>query len=817
MPRRRPLPAVASCPSNNLEEPPWFAAHRRPRAPVPRAARPHARQLEPALRHAQGHRGRRRRRRVLRVLPALGAEHRVRLRPPRRPPGRHRRQPAPGAGRRARHRVAPRRRARFVRTCDAFNIPLVTFVDVPGFLPGVDQEYGGIIRHGAKLLYAYCEATVPRIQIITRKAYGGAYVVMNSKSIGADLAFAWPSAELAVMGPQGAVEIVYRRELPDADDPVARRSRAGRRVHRALRQPLRGRRAGLRRRRHRPGRDPAQAHRRPRDAALQARGAPEAQARQRPLCSGRSARRRPRRSWRPSWPRSRWCGPGRGGRRRPVASRRPGWRFSAGGGRSPVPPIRGQRPDGHGRADHRRRRRGRRPSTGRGPHATTGSSPDTDYELDGLDVPHAARPRASGWPPSPPSTTSTSARPSAASSRGYDGRPDPSGRAGRGALPRGDEPGRHRRDRRPSSPTSSWPRATSPPTAPRRSTSRSSPATAPRSATACTTCAGNHDAYYGETFAADAPVEVELPGVALAVLDTVDPDRTRPGQVSAEQLEWLDELGAPSRPAGAGLRPPPRVEPRARHTAPTTYFGINPDDSEALVEVFARRPALVGYFAGHTHRNRVRRFPATGDVPWVEVACVKDFPGAWAEYRVFEGGILQVHRRISAPEALAWTEQDPGHVRRRSTPTTPSARSTTAASSSAPADRSASGGGRRLGSGRRPDRRQEDPADGSSWVEDRGGIDRARAGTHRVQQGGRRQRPGGRRLRRGRGDAEQRRRRGGRLRRGPRLRADRQVRRRTTGTTPAPPSSPPRATSAARARSSRTTSACRTRSRLRST
>jgi acetyl-CoA carboxylase carboxyltransferase component len=113
---------------------------------------------------------------------------------------------------------------RFVRTCDAFNIPLVTFVDVPGFLPGTDQEYGGIIRHGSKLLYAYCESTVPRIQVITRKAYGGAYVVMNSKSIGADLAFAWPSAELAVMGPQPAVEILYRRELAEADDPVARRT-----------------------------------------------------------------------------------------------------------------------------------------------------------------------------------------------------------------------------------------------------------------------------------------------------------------------------------------------------------------------------------------------------------------------------------------------------------------------------------------------------------------------------------------------------------------------------------------------------------------
>jgi acetyl-CoA carboxylase carboxyltransferase component len=119
---------------------------------------------------------------------------------------------------------ASEKAARFVRTCDAFNIPLVTFVDVPGFQPGTDQEYGGIIRHGAKLLYAYCESTVPRVQIITRKAYGGAYVVMNSKSIGADLAFAWPSAEMAVMGPAGAVAIVFRKELEAADDPVARRA-----------------------------------------------------------------------------------------------------------------------------------------------------------------------------------------------------------------------------------------------------------------------------------------------------------------------------------------------------------------------------------------------------------------------------------------------------------------------------------------------------------------------------------------------------------------------------------------------------------------
>jgi propionyl-CoA carboxylase beta chain len=109
--------------------------------------------------------------------------------------------------------------ARFVRTCDAFNIPLVTFVDVPGYMPGTEQEYRGIIRHGAKLLYAFCEATVPRISVVIRKAYGGAYVVMNSKSIGADLAYAWPTAELAVMGAGGAVEIVHRRDLLASDDP----------------------------------------------------------------------------------------------------------------------------------------------------------------------------------------------------------------------------------------------------------------------------------------------------------------------------------------------------------------------------------------------------------------------------------------------------------------------------------------------------------------------------------------------------------------------------------------------------------------------
>ena len=111
--------------------------------------------------------------------------------------------------------------ARFIRFCDAFNLPLVTFEDVPGFLPGVAQEHGGIIRHGAKLLYAYCEATVPKLTVITRKAYGGAYDVMSSKHIGGDLNLAWPTAEIAVMGPKGAVEILFKREIAEAADPAA--------------------------------------------------------------------------------------------------------------------------------------------------------------------------------------------------------------------------------------------------------------------------------------------------------------------------------------------------------------------------------------------------------------------------------------------------------------------------------------------------------------------------------------------------------------------------------------------------------------------
>ncbi|MCZ6794634.1 MAG: methylmalonyl-CoA carboxyltransferase, partial [Planctomycetota bacterium] len=115
--------------------------------------------------------------------------------------------------------------ARFIRFCDCFNIPVITFVDVPGFLPGTQQEHHGIIKHGAKLLYAYCEATVPKITVITRKAYGGAYDVMASKHIRGDMNFAWPSAEIAVMGAEGAVEIIFRKEIRAAEDPESERER----------------------------------------------------------------------------------------------------------------------------------------------------------------------------------------------------------------------------------------------------------------------------------------------------------------------------------------------------------------------------------------------------------------------------------------------------------------------------------------------------------------------------------------------------------------------------------------------------------------
>ena len=144
--------------------------------------------------------------------------------------------------------------SRFIRFCNAFNIPLVTFVDVPGFLPGVQQEYGGIIRHGAKLLFAYSAATVPKIQVILRKSYGGAHVAMGSRDLGADCVLAWPTAEIAVMGAEGAVEIVFRKEMQEAEDKAAKPRRADRAVSHDVRLALRRRGTAAGRRHHRAGR-----------------------------------------------------------------------------------------------------------------------------------------------------------------------------------------------------------------------------------------------------------------------------------------------------------------------------------------------------------------------------------------------------------------------------------------------------------------------------------------------------------------------------------------------------------------------------------
>jgi hypothetical protein len=160
--------------------------------------------------------------------------------------------------------------------------PLLTFTDVPGFLPGTNQEWGGIIRHGAKLLYAFTEATVPKITVITRKAYGGAYDVMASKHLLADFNFAWPSAEVAVMGPEGAVNIIYRRDLAGSPTPEERRQKLIDDYKARFANPYCGGRARLRRRRPRPARDAPEGHHGARDAAHQARAGAEAKARQHP-------------------------------------------------------------------------------------------------------------------------------------------------------------------------------------------------------------------------------------------------------------------------------------------------------------------------------------------------------------------------------------------------------------------------------------------------------------------------------------------------------------------------------------------------------
>jgi len=169
---------------------------------------------------------------------------------------------------------------------------------------------------------------------------------------------------------------------------------------------------------------------------------------------------------------------------------------------------------------------------------------------------------------------------------------------------------------------------------------------------------GNHDAMVTETIAATGPFAVELEGVTLAVLDTVRPGTDR-GRVPRLQLEWLDALARDSAKPVLVFGHHHPWDPSSTERS-ETYFGVNPDDSDALCAVIARREAIAGYFAGHTHRTRTRRFAAARNVPIVEIACVKDYPGAWAEYRVHEHGYVQLTRRIDAPAALAWTEKTRG-------------------------------------------------------------------------------------------------------------------------------------------------------------
>lgn len=166
---------------------------------------------------------------------------------------------------------------------------------------------------------------------------------------------------------------------------------------------------------------------------------------------------------------------------------------------------------------------------------------------------------------------------------------------------------------------------------------------------------GNHESYYHSELGAIPTQEVVLPGVRIAVLDTSLPGEPS-GGLHDDQLDWLDALAAGSDRPVIVMGHHHAWDPSSDEH-PSRYFGIRPDDSELLAELVARRSSIIGYFAGHTHRNRVRHFPSTGRVPWAEVASVKEFPGTWAEYRVYDGGVLQIHRRISDPAALAWTEK----------------------------------------------------------------------------------------------------------------------------------------------------------------
>jgi 3',5'-cyclic-AMP phosphodiesterase len=164
---------------------------------------------------------------------------------------------------------------------------------------------------------------------------------------------------------------------------------------------------------------------------------------------------------------------------------------------------------------------------------------------------------------------------------------------------------------------------------------------------------GNHDAYHGQSYAAGNQV-IDVPGVRIALLDTVIQGETT-GRLDADDLEWLDAVAAESDRPVMAMGHHHAWMPGSKRS--DTYFGLHPDASEALIDVIARRASIIAYTAGHTHRNRVRRTAATGAVPYIEVSTVKDFPGSWAEYRVYEGGVIQLHHRVCSPAALAWSEQ----------------------------------------------------------------------------------------------------------------------------------------------------------------
>ena len=238
---------LAHLPQNNLEAPAIASSGDPADRMDPDARRRRARRPAQAVRHARRHRADRRRpASFLEIQPGWAANIIIGFaRFGGRSVGIVAQQPAVLAG--ALDIDASTKAARFVRTCDCFNVPLVTLVDVPGFLPGVGQEHGGIIKHGAKLLYAYCEATVPKVTVITRKAYGGAYDVMSSKHIRGDMNFAWPTAEIAVMGAEGAVNIIFKDEIAAADDPVAERKRLVAEYEDGVRQPVHRRGPRLRR------------------------------------------------------------------------------------------------------------------------------------------------------------------------------------------------------------------------------------------------------------------------------------------------------------------------------------------------------------------------------------------------------------------------------------------------------------------------------------------------------------------------------------------------------------------------------------------